>query len=68
MSDDLAGTISRIKPLADAVVEAATTLNAAIRAAAEQGLSVGLDVNHAPAPGGDEPIPSVRARISKRIA
>jgi alpha-D-ribose 1-methylphosphonate 5-triphosphate synthase subunit PhnH len=68
MSDDLGGTIARIKPLADAVVDAATALNAAIRAAAEQGLSVRLDVNESPAGPDGEPTPSVRARISKRIA
>jgi hypothetical protein len=67
MSDDLGGTIARIKPLADAVVESATALNAAIRAAAEQGLSVRLDVSESPAGPDDEPTPSVRARISKRI-
>lgn len=68
MSDDLGGTIARIKPLADAVVESATALNAAIRAAAEQGLSVRLDVSESPAALDGEPVPSVRARISKRIA
>lgn len=68
MSDELAGTIARIKPLADAVVESATALNAAIRAAAEQGLSVRLDVSESPSSADGEPIPSVRARISKRIA
>lgn len=68
MSDDLGGTIARIKPLADAVVESATALNAAIRAAGEAGLSVRLDVNEQPDGPDGEPVPSVRARISKRIA
>lgn len=68
MSDDLGATIARIKPLADAVVDAATALNAAIRAAAEQGLSVRLDVGESPADADGEPVPTVRARISKRIA
>lgn len=67
MSDELAGTIARIKPLADAVVEAATALNAAVRAAAEQALSVRLDVSESPAAEDAEPVPTVRARISKRI-
>jgi hypothetical protein len=64
----LAETIARIKPLAGSVVEATTALNAAIRAAAEQGLSVRLDVSESPSGADGEPIPSVRARISKRIA
>lgn len=68
MSDDLGGTIARIKPLADAVVDSATALNAAIRAAAEAGLSVRLDVSEAPHASDGESLPSVRARISKRIA
>jgi hypothetical protein len=68
MSDDLGGTIARIKPLADAVVESATALNAAIRAAAAEGLSVRLDVSEAQEGSDAEPVPSVRARISKRIA
>jgi hypothetical protein len=68
MSDDLGGTIARIKPLADAVVESATALNAAIRAATQAGLSVGLDVSTSPGGSDGEPVPSVRARISKRIA
>lgn len=68
MSEDLGGTIARIKPLADSVVEAATALNAAIRAAAEQGLSVRLDLSESPGVPDGEPVPSVRARISKRIA
>ena len=67
MTDDLGGTIARIKPLADAVVEAATALNAAVRAAAEQGLSVRLDLSEAGDDPDAEPVPSVRARISKRI-
>jgi hypothetical protein len=67
MDDDLGTTIARIKPLADAVVEAATALNAAIRDAAEQGLSVRLDVSENPAGPDAEPVPTVRARISKRI-
>ena len=67
MQDDLQGTITRIKPLADSVVEAATALNAAIRTACEQGLTVRLDVleEHRER---DEPVPMVRAKISKRIA
>ncbi len=68
MSDELGATIARIKPLADAVVDAATALNAAIRAAAEEGLSVRLDVSESPAAPDAEPLPAVRARISKRIA
>jgi formylmethanofuran:tetrahydromethanopterin formyltransferase len=68
MSDDLGGTIARIKPLADAVVESATALNAAIRAASEAGLSVRLDVSEQPDGPDGEPVPSVRARIHKRIA
>ena len=67
MMDDLGGTIARIKPLADAVVESATALNAAIRAAAEQGLSVRLDLSESSPDPDAEPVPSVRARISKRI-
>ena len=66
--EDLQGTISRIKPLADTVVEAATALNAAIRAAADQGLTVRLVITEHPSVGDDEPIPAVRTRISKRIA
>lgn len=61
-------SIARIKPLADAVVDAATTLNAAIQAAAEQGLSVKVDVMEQRVDGDAEPVPLVRARISKRIA
>lgn len=68
MSDELGTTIARIKPLADAVVDAATALNAAVRAAAEEGLSVRLDVSESPAGPDAEPVPAVRARISKRIA
>ena len=68
MSDELGATIARIKPLADAVVDAATALNAAVRAAAEEGLSVRLDVSESPAGPDAEPLPTVRARISKRIA
>jgi hypothetical protein len=67
MDDDLAGTIARIKPLADAVVEAATALNAAVRAAADQGLSVRLDVSEDTSNPDAEPVPTLRARISKRI-
>jgi benzoyl-CoA reductase/2-hydroxyglutaryl-CoA dehydratase subunit BcrC/BadD/HgdB len=66
--EDLHGTISRIKPLADTVVEAATALNAAIRAAADQGLTVRLTITEHPIDGDDEPVPAVRTRISKRIA
>ena len=67
MQNELEGTITRIKPLADSVVEAATALNAAIRDACGQGLTVRLDVleDHRE---DDEPVPLVRARISKRIA
>jgi hypothetical protein len=65
--EELHDTISRIKPLADTVVEAATALNAAIRAAADQGLTVRLLISEHPADGDDEPIPAVRTRISKRI-
>jgi hypothetical protein len=68
MSDELGATIARIKPLADAVVDAATALNAAVRAAAEEGLSVRLDVSESPAGPDAKPLPTVRARISKRIA
>jgi hypothetical protein len=67
MTDELGGTIARIKPLADAVVESATALNAAIRAAAEHGLSVRLDLSETSSGEDAEPVPSVRARISKRI-
>ena len=65
--DELSASIARIKPLADAVVEAATALNAAVRAAAEQGLSVRLDLSEQAASPDAEPIPVIRARISKRI-
>jgi benzoyl-CoA reductase/2-hydroxyglutaryl-CoA dehydratase subunit BcrC/BadD/HgdB len=65
--DDLGASIAAIKPLADAVVDAATALNAAVRAAAEQGLSVRLDLSEHPAGPDAEPVPTVRARISKRI-
>ncbi|HEX5871466.1 MAG TPA: hypothetical protein VFY65_13655 [Longimicrobium sp.] len=65
--DELGTSIARIKPLADAVVEAATALNAAVRAATEQGLSVHLDLSEQPAGTDAEPVPVVRARISKRI-
>lgn len=67
MDEDLGTSIARIEPLADAVVEAATALNATVRAAAEQGLSVRLDLSEdAPDPDA-EPIPVLRARILKRI-
>ncbi|HYR09824.1 MAG TPA: hypothetical protein VEQ60_18765 [Longimicrobium sp.] len=65
--DELGTSIARIKPLADAVVEAATALNAAVRAAADQGLSVRLDLSEQAAGPDAEPIPVIRARISKRI-
>ena len=68
MQDELEGTITRIKPLADSVVEAATALNAAIRGACEQGLTVRLEVLEDHGDGDDEPVPMVRAKISKRIA
>lgn len=68
MQDELEGTITRIKPLADSVVEAATALNAAIRGACEQGLTVRLDVVEEYRETDDEPVPMVRARISKRLA
>jgi hypothetical protein len=65
--DELGTSIARIKPLADAVVDAATALNAAVRAAAEQGLSVRLDLSERTDIPDEEPIPVIRARISKRI-
>lgn len=65
--DELGTSIARIKPLADAVVDAATALNAAIRAAAEQGLSVRLDLSEQATEPDAEPIPVIRARISKCI-
>lgn len=68
MQDDLQGTITRIKPLADSVVEAATALNAAIRTACEQGLTVRIEVLEEHREGDDEAVPLVRAKISKRIA
>jgi hypothetical protein len=68
MQDELQGTITRIKPLADSVVEAATALNAAIRNACEQGLTVRIDVLEEHLEDGEESVPLVRARISKRIA
>ena len=61
-------TITRVKPLADAVVEAATALNAAIRTAAGRGLSVQVDVVEEHPDEDGEPVPTVRTRISKRIA
>ncbi|HEV2150204.1 MAG TPA: hypothetical protein VGR37_22590 [Longimicrobiaceae bacterium] len=61
-------TISRIEPLADAVVDAATALKAAIRTACEHGLTVRVDVQEEFRDGDDEPVPLVRARISRRIA
>jgi len=67
MTDELRDTISRIKPLANAVVDASSALNAAIQAAVEQGLSVRIDVLEEHRVDG-EPVPLVRARISKRIA
>lgn len=67
-TDPIKDSIARIKPLADAVVEAATALNAAIKAAADQGLSVKVDVLDQRSEVDEEPIPLVRARISKRIA
>jgi hypothetical protein len=68
MTESLQEIIGRIKPLADEVVEAANTLNAAIQAAASQGLSVRLDLLEQPAEEDGEAVPLVRARISKRIA
>lgn len=68
MSDELQETISGIKPLADAVVETATALNAAVRAACGQGLTVRIDVVEEHGGPDEEPVPLVRARISKRIA
>jgi hypothetical protein len=65
--DELGTSIARIKPLADAVVEAATALNAAVRAAAEEGLTVRLHLSEQAADPDEEPIPIIRARISKRI-
>lgn len=64
--EDLQQSIARLKPLADQVVDAATALNAAIRAAAQQGLTVRVDVLEESVPD-DEPTPQVRTRISKRI-
>ena len=68
MQDDLHETISTIKPLADAVVEAATALNAAVRAASGQGLTVRMEVLEEHGDRDEDPVPVVRARISKRIA
>ena len=41
--------------------------NAAVRSAPEQGLSVRLEVSETSAGPDAEPVPSVRARLSKRI-
>ena len=68
MAEAMQETINRIKPLADAVVGAATVLNAAIRSAADGGLSGRVEVLEQREPGDEEPVPVVRARISKRIA
>jgi hypothetical protein len=67
MSDELQETISRIKPMANAVVEAASALNSAIAEAAAHELSVRIEVLEEERDDGD-PVPVVRARISKRIA
>jgi hypothetical protein len=68
MNEELHETISRIKPLADAVVETATALNEKIQAATAGGLSVRIDVGEAETGADGETVPVVRARISKRIA
>jgi hypothetical protein len=68
MSDDLQETIGRIKPLADAVVDAASALNVAIQQASAEGLSVRIDLLEQPGNQDGEVVPLVRARISKRIA
>lgn len=67
MSEDLQQSISCLKPLADAVVEAASALNAAMQAAAGEGLSVRVEVLPAEGGGGDE-APMVRVRVSRQIA
>jgi len=67
MSDELQETISRIKPLANAVVDAASALNLAIAEAAARELSVRIEILEEEREDG-EPVPVVRARISKRIA
>jgi hypothetical protein len=66
--EDLQEAIVRLKPLADTVVEAATALNAAMRAACEAGLSVRVEVLEEEQTAGDDPMPLVRVRVAKRIA
>jgi hypothetical protein len=68
MSANLTEEIGRIKPLADAVVDAASALNAAIQAAAGNGLTVRIDVLEQPGADDVERVPLVRTRVSKRIA
>jgi hypothetical protein len=68
MSANLTEEIGRIKPLADAVVDAASALNAAIQAAAGNGLTVRIDVLEQPGADDFERVPLVRTRVSKRIA
>lgn len=68
MKSDLTEEIGRIKPLADAVVDAASALNAAIQAASAEGLSVRIEVPDQWSDGDGERVPVVRARVSKRIA
>jgi hypothetical protein len=68
MPEELQDTIGRIKPYADAVVEAASALNAAIQAAGGSGLTVRIDVLEQDGGPDGESLPLVRARISKRIA
>jgi uncharacterized protein YybS (DUF2232 family) len=68
MHGDLTEEIGKIKPLADAVVDAASALNAAIQAASANGLTVRIDILEQPARDDGERVPLVRARVSKRIA
>lgn len=66
--EELSRTIARIKPLADDVVERAAALNEAIRAAADAGLAVRLEVVEQGQDADGEAVPALRARISKRLA
>jgi hypothetical protein len=66
--EDLQETIARLKPLADSVVETATALNAAMRAACEAGLTVRVEVLEEQQTAADDPVPLVRVRVAKRIA
>jgi hypothetical protein len=68
MPEELQDAIGRIKPLADAVVDAASALNLAIQEASVQGLTVRIEVLEQPSEQDSEVVPVVRARISKRIA